>query len=97
MNLGLNDRILRVVVGLSMVLFDYAADVNWGCNLAVYWMLECSNICLWLLSVLQNTWTFNMPDLIKPPAKYRSEQARTTQGRGTQEEVCVACTLRQRD
>lgn len=29
MNLGLNDRIVRVVAGLSMVLFDYAADVNW--------------------------------------------------------------------
>ena len=29
MNLGFNDRIVRVVAGLSMVLFDYAADVNW--------------------------------------------------------------------
>ncbi|MBT3476981.1 MAG: DUF2892 domain-containing protein [Euryarchaeota archaeon] len=35
MNLSLNDRLVRIVSGLGMVAFDYAADVNWDVVLLV--------------------------------------------------------------
>ena len=36
MNLGLNDRVIRLVSGLGLVTFDYLASSNWELILLIF-------------------------------------------------------------